>query len=246
MSDNTCLNNSLLGIDTLKSKRNVIYFPSNKPEDWQPHLGDPRKHWRTGYSAKTLAYCWQEANGFPREVQTVFRNAGKPFDTLVPLIILPEHKVSLPGRSTASQSDLWILAKSGSVLFSVTVEGKVSESFNKPVREWLLEDTKGKQTRLAFLIKTLGIPDNFDRSIRYQLLHRTASAIIEAERFLASHAMMIVHSFSPSNKWFEDYAKFLNLFGLIPEINSVISTQTPLGLPLHFAWIHGDEKYLKK
>jgi hypothetical protein len=224
----------------------VIYLPAYKPEDWQPHLGDPKKHWRTGYSAKALAYCWQEAEGFPREVQVVFRNSGTPFATLTPLIILPEHKVALPGRSTASQSDLWILAKSGNDLFSITVEGKVSESFNKSVSDWLFEDTKGKQTRLAFLIKTLGISDDFDRSIRYQLLHRTASAILEAERFLASHAMVIVHSFSPSDEWFEDYAKFVGLFGLTPKINSVVSAQAPFGLPLHFAWIHGDEKYLKK
>jgi len=223
-----------------------IYLPAHKPEDWQPHLGDPKKHWKTGYSAKTLAYCWQEADGFPREVQTVFRKSGTPFADLTPLIILPEHKVALPGRSTASQSDLWILAKSGNELFSITVEGKISESFDKPVRNWLLEDTKGKHIRLAFLIKTLGISDTFDRSIRYQLLHRTASAILEAKRFLASHAMVIVHSFSPLDKWFEDFAKFVRLFGLTPKVNSVVSAQAPAGLPLHFAWIHGDEKYLKK
>lgn len=41
----------------------VIYLPAKRPEDWQPHLGDPKKHWRTGYSAKPLAYCWQEAVG---------------------------------------------------------------------------------------------------------------------------------------------------------------------------------------
>lgn len=226
--------------------KTAIYLPAYRPEDWQPHLGDPKKHWKTGYSAKTLAYCWQEADGFPSEVQTVFRNEGIPFADLTPLIILPEHKVALPGRSTASQSDLWILAKSGNDLFSITVEGKVSESFNKPVSDWLIEDTKGKQTRLAFLIKTLGISNTFVRSIRYQLLHRTASAILEAERFLASNAMMIVHSFSPSDEWFEDFAKFVGLFGLTPKINSVVSTHVPSGLPLHFAWIHGDEKYLKK
>jgi hypothetical protein len=223
-----------------------IYLPAKTAEDWQPHLGDPKKHWKTGYSAKALAYCWQESEGFPSEVRAVFRNAGMPFAELTPLIILPEHKVALPGRSTASQSDLWILAKSGNELFSITVEGKVSEPFGKAVSEWLLEDTEGKQTRLAFLIKKLGISAAFDRTIRYQLLHRTVSAILEAERFLASHAMVIVHSFSPSNEWFEDFEKFVCLFGLTTKINTVVSAQAPFGLPLHFAWIHGDEKYLKK
>jgi len=223
-----------------------ILLPANKPEDWQPHLGDPQKHWKSGHSAKALAYCWQEAQGFPKEVESVLRAAGKPFSGLEPLLILPEHKVSLPGRPTASQSDIWILAKSENLLFSIAVEGKVSESFGKPVDHWILEDSKGKQERLEFLLKKLGIHSDFDKTIRYQLLHRTASAVIEAERFLASHAMLIIHSFSSKNKWFEDFAKFVSLFGSIPEVNSVISAIAPNRMPLHFAWIHGNEEYLKK
>ncbi|GAB4582074.1 MAG: hypothetical protein Fur0022_48270 [Anaerolineales bacterium] len=50
-------------------------------------------------------------------------------------------------------------------------------------------------------------------NIRYQLLHRTASAIIEAKQLNARYAMMIVHSFSTEHKWFSDYQDFLDLFG---------------------------------
>ena len=224
----------------------LILLPANKPEDWQPHLGDPQKHWKSGHSAKALAYCWQEAQGFPKEVKSVLTAAGNPVSRLEPLLILPEHKVPLPGRSTASQSDIWILAKSENQLFSIAVEGKVSESFGEPVNHWILEDSKGKQERLEFLLKKLGIRSDFDKTIRYQLLHRTASAVIEAERFLASHAMVIIHSFSPKNEWFDDFAKFVWLFGSTPEVNSVVSTKLPNGMPLHFAWIHGNEEYLKK
>jgi len=224
----------------------LIFLPASKPEDWQPHLGDPKKHWKLGHSAKALAYCWQEAQGFPEEVKSVLRAAGRPFSRLEPLLILPEHKVPLPGRSTASQSDIWILSKSETQLFSISVEGKVSESFGEPVNRWILEDSKGKQERLEFLLKKLGIGSEFDKTIRYQLLHRTASAVIEAERFLASHAMVIIHSFSPKNEWFEDFKEFVSLFGATPEVNSVVSTKLPNGMPLHFAWIHGNEEYLKK
>lgn len=223
-----------------------ILVPARKPEDWQPHLGDPVKHWKTGYSAKTLAYCWQESDGFPKEVKRVLARAGEPLSGLVPLLILPEHKVALPGRSTASQSDLWILARTGRELVSITVEGKVSESFNRPVKEWLLEDSEGKQVRLDFLTRTLGIPESFDRSIRYQLLHRTASAILEADRFLASRAMMIVHSFSPTSEWFDDFAAFAGLFGITPEVDKVFTTKLSSGIPLDLAWIHGDEQYLNR
>lgn len=223
-----------------------ILLPANKPEDWQLHLADPQKHWKSGHSAKALAYCWHGAQGFPKEVESVLRAAGNPFSRLEPLLILPEHKVPLPGRSTASQSDIWILAKSENRLFSIAVEGKVSESFGEPVNRWILEDSKGKQERLDYLLKKLGIQSDFDKTIRYQLLHRTASAVIEAERFLAQHAMLIIHSFSPKNEWFDDFAKFVSLFGSTPEVNSVVSAKLPNGMPLHFAWIHGNEEYLKK
>lgn len=224
----------------------LILLPANKPEDWQPHLGDPQKHWKSGHSAKTLAYCWQEAQGFPKEVESVFKAAGKPFSGLEPLLILPEHKVSLPGGLTASQSDIWVLAKSENQFFSIAVEGKVSESFGGPINQWLYEESKGKQERLEFLLKKLEIPSDFDKTIRYQLLHRTASAVIEAERFLASHAMVIIHSFSPTNEWFEDFAKFVSLFGATPKVNSIVSTKLSNEMLLHFAWIHGNEEYLKK
>ena len=223
-----------------------ILFPALFLEQWRFYLADPVKHWKTGYSAKALAYCWHEAQGFPKEVKSVLTEAGNPFSGLEPLLILPEHKVSLPGGSTASQSDIWILAKSENQLFSIAVEGKVSESFGEPVDHWILEDSKGKQERLEFLIKKLGIQSDFDKTIRYQLLHRTASAVIEAEQFLASHAMVIIHSFSPKNEWFEDFAKFVYLFGSTPQVNSVVSAKLPNGMPLHFAWVHGNEEYLKK
>ena len=45
---------------------------------------------------------------------------------------------------------------------------------------------------------------------KYQLLHRTASAIIEAERFNANHALMLVHSFSLANEWYGDF-EFIKL-----------------------------------
>jgi len=223
-----------------------ILFPILFLEQWRFYLADPVKHWKTGYSAKALAYCWYEAQGFPKEIKSVLAEAGSPFSGLEPLLILPEHKVSLPGGSTASQSDIWILAKSENQLFSIAVEGKVFETFGEPVNHWILEDSKGKKERLEFLLKKLGIRSDFDKTIRYQLLHRAASAVIEAETFLASHAMMIIHSFSPKNEWFEDFAKFVSLFGLTPRVGSIVSAKLPNGMPLHFAWVHGNEEYLRK
>ncbi len=55
---------------------NKIFVPTNRPEDWKPLLAEPKKHWRTGYSAKALAYSWEEADGFPGTVKKVFKKSG--------------------------------------------------------------------------------------------------------------------------------------------------------------------------
>ncbi|HTE43450.1 MAG TPA: hypothetical protein VK629_21705 [Steroidobacteraceae bacterium] len=46
-------------------------------------------------------------------------------------------------------------------------------------------------------------------------MHRAASAIIEAQRFNADHAGMLVRSFSQSDEWFQDYAAFAELMGAV-------------------------------
>jgi hypothetical protein len=223
-----------------------ILLPATSAEDWRKHLADPIKHWATGYSAKTLAYCWQEAGGFPHSVTTVFQKAGPPFADLEPLLILPEHKVPLPGGKAASQNDIWVLARTGSELVSVAVEGKVNEPFDKTVAEWFEHDSEGKNTRFTYLTETLGVDIPRTSAVRYQLLHRTASAVIEAGRFRADHAMVLIHSFSPTHAWFEDFAAFVALWGITAERNQVYSTRLPSGCALHFAWVHGEAQYLSK
>ncbi len=223
-----------------------ILLPATSAEEWRQYLADPIKQWETGFSAKTLAYCWQEAGGFPQSVTAVFRSTGKPFAELDPLLILPEHKVSLPGGRAPSQNDIWVLARMQKELMSIAIEGKVDEPFADTVNDWLREGSAGKEERFAFLTKTLGITIPRTSPLRYQLLHRTASAILEAERFRADHAMLLIHSFSPRHAWFEDFAAFLDLWGIQAELNKVHSARLPSGCALHFAWVHGEERYLSK
>jgi hypothetical protein len=45
-----------------------LFRSINNPEDWRQLLAKPNGHWKTGCSAKALAYCWQEAKDFPPEV----------------------------------------------------------------------------------------------------------------------------------------------------------------------------------
>ncbi len=220
-----------------------IYLPATSAEQWAQFLAEPVKHWRQGYSARTLAYSWQEADGFPAEVASVL---STQFPATELLLAMPEHKVALLGGSRSSQSDIWVLARSEGDLISIAVEGKVSETFGPTVQEWQIDSSSGKASRLAYLLGLLGLSSVPDKT-RYQLLHRTASAIIEAQRFNAAHAVMLVHSFSQSSEWFQDYAAFVSLMGGGSAVeNSIVSVGSRSGVSLHLAWVHGNAHYLSK
>lgn len=215
-----------------------FFIPANTAEDWKSLLAEPDKQWRDGYSAKLLAYCWQEANDFPESVRKVFIDSSiELFKDIELLLAFPEYKVPLQGRQHASQNDIFVLARGNNQLVSITVEGKKSEPFDKTVAEWKSEYGKGKHTRLKFLCRELQLElGQIDRT-RYQLLHRTASAIIEAKKFNAQNALMLVHSFSPTNEWFDDYCRFLALFGVQAEIDSIVFAKNIDGIDLFFAWV---------
>jgi hypothetical protein len=95
------------------------------------------------------------------------------------------------------------------------------------------------------LLNMLGL-SSVPGTIRYQLLHRTVSAIIEAQRFNAAHALMLVHSFSQSNEWFEDYAAFVSLMGGSALENDMILIGPRNGISISLAWVRGNSSYLSK
>ena len=112
-----------------------IFVPSISVDQWKELLSNPDRQWRTGYSARTLAYCWQQADGWPASVQTVFSRWGtEPFNSLQVLLALPEHQVQLPGGSRPSQPDIWVLARGQTDLVSIAVEDNVSEPFGPTLR----------------------------------------------------------------------------------------------------------------
>ncbi len=224
---------------------NSIYIPATSADQWAQFLAEPVKHWRTGYSARALAHSWQEADGFPAEVRAALASCPA-LASLQLLIAIPEHQVPLPGGSRPSQNDIWVLARSEAGLVSIAVEGKVSEPFGPTVEEWLAESSPGKSTRLAFLCEQLGIRGAPGPAVRYQLLHRTASAVLEAKRFCAPTALMLVHSFSQSHLWFDDYRAFAALLGCSVAVNQISHVGVRGGVDLYIGWVCGNEEYLSK
>ena len=114
------------------------------------------------------------------------------------------------------------------------------------VGEWLAEASSGKHKRLNYLKEVLGLSGEIDPNVRYQLLHRTASAVIEAKRFNAPKAAIVVHSFSQASEWFEDYASFLKLFGVVAEVGELVGVGERDGVELFFGWVKGAGRFLGK
>ena len=223
-----------------------FFMPTSGPDDWQGFLSSPATQWRTGYSAKTLAHCWEAARGFPESVLKVFSDSEYPEIQNMDFIIgLPEYQTPLPGGIRPSQSDIFVMARTEKGLVSLTVEGKVDEEFDKLIGDWRKKDgSPGKRERLAYLCKRLKVSQKRVDHIRYQLFHRTAAALIEAERFRAASAVMLVHSFSQEHKWFEDYQAFIGLFGKSAEPDSVTYIGRRNGIALYTAWVVGDPEFL--
>ena len=214
-----------------------IFVPSVGLSSWQSLLADPQKHWVDGYSAKELALAWETAEGFPKEVSHLFKESNeKWFEKLDILYAFPEFKVPIPGGIRASQNDLYVLAKGTKGTVVIMVEGKVREDFGPLVIE-KIKQGQAKE-RLEFLVTQLGIKGCDLTNIRYQLLHRTASAILEAEKVGAQAALMLVHSFSPEKAHFDDYKNFAALFGLEAEPDKIvgpINVQNTM-IPVYLGW----------
>ena len=216
-----------------------VLIPSSGPESWKAFLAQPDLHWATGYSARTLAHSWEAAKGIPREISALLEpHVG----TLEPLLIVPEHKTKLPGGRRESQSDVFLLARHAAGTIACTIEGKVDEPFGPTVAEQMADASAGKVERFEFLCSRLGFEGCPDH-IHYQLLHRTVSALIEADRFDAQCAAMIVHSFSPASKWFEAYAAFVTMLGGEAGQDSACAIEVPGGRPLLLGWARGEARF---
>jgi len=217
-----------------------IFVPTDGPEDWKRFLADPDRHWKHEYSAFALAQRWEEGaesdTGLAHEVSAVLQQR---FETPVLLFAVPEHRVPFPGGSGASQNDVWALVRSRRDIISLAVEGKGEEAFDVTVGEWRAHEARGTAATLDYLVGLLGLEGKDLDPIRYQFLHCAASALLEAERCGAGHAVMLIHSFSRKHAGFGDYAAFAKLFGLEAKVGTLVSANGQGPVRLHLGWADG-------
>ena len=213
-----------------------LAVPLLRPEDVIPHLGKP-SHWKQGRSAKSLADKWFFDGAFPPAIQALLNQspclaAAEMLDGWL------ERETDLrDGRSTPSQTDLLALIGIGDELAVLGIEAKVDESFGPLVSEWLKEATTGKRDRLASLCDLFRLPPAAIGHLRYQLLHRTAATVLEAKRFRARKAVLIVQSFCPKATGLSDATAFCKAIGLSGlERDRLIGPAHIAGVDLWVGW----------
>lgn len=216
-----------------------ILMPSRGPSDWKGLLADPDKHWKRGRSAFETAVSWECAQKTPRGLPAAIAallDSQQALAGATALVVLPEHKVKLQGGGRASQNDVWALLRAGHDHVSMAVEGKAGEPFGDPVAHWLKDASVGKTARLEHLCGMLGTQHPPDGRLRYQLFHRTASALIEAERFGATHAVMIVQSFADDPVSLADYIAFGTALGVAVARDQLTEVRRATGPSLYLGW----------
>lgn len=223
-----------------------IYVPTQSGTDWQRLLGKPKLHWKKGRSAMSAAACWEESEPrLPPEISALLDGCHDPaISGLELLLAIPEWEVALPGGDTASQTDVMAICRNGSGLVILGVEAKVDEPFGPTLAEKKSGATIGQLERIAYLERELGRTSPFGGEIRYQLLHRTVSALLTARAFHASVAVMFVHSFSQESKWRDDFSAFCAGHPCDQLAPGVFEVPGIAGPRLIVGWCKGDARYL--
>ena len=192
----------------------------------------------------TAAAAWEAAaDTLPSEISVLLESSK---DSLLQeqrlLIAIPEWQVALEGGETTSNTDVLAICRNNVGLCVIAVEAKVLEDFGPLLAEKRKDASPGQLARLNYLHALLGI-EHFADTIRYQLLHRTASALLTAQEFHAKSAVMLIHAFECPTVRREDFRAFVAAIGAVelkPSIYRVASFDNPR---LYLAWCDGDRQF---
>jgi hypothetical protein len=213
--------------------------PIKRPEDVRRFLGKP-EHLKEGRSAYELSRAWLNANGIPARVRAVLDSEAHYRGAAVAEGLF-EHEVELGSPGRPSQTDLLVVLRLRCGYSVVAVEGKAGESFGPRISEWHQPEEMGKVRRLQDLARQLGFCGDSDPALRYQLLHRTVSALREARRYGAGDAMLLVHAFAHDDRSVADFKAFAAVIGIDgADVDAVSSTLELDGVRLCLAWVQDE------
>jgi len=201
--------------------------------------------WQKGHSAFELAAAWEYANpNLPPKIKALFSDSAKL------LVATPEHTTPLKGKGQTSKTDVLAFVRAYGAEWVVAVEGKVDERFGDGSAEkWLKSKNypDNRITRLCHILCQLDLSYQEAKDIPYQLLHRTACAVIEAKRFGVPCAAMVVHSFSqkPKPTGFGDFEKLLRALGVTKPVTAeklyeITGPNISSGVSLFLGWSNSE------
>lgn len=215
--------------------------------NWRDRLANPERQWRRGFSALEAAVSWEGADKgsgwLPEPIAHVFN--GTPYERPELLIAIAEHKVVFDGSGGDSQCDVWAFLKTHSGTLSMSVEAKAREAFgdgHQTLRDWLLagdseRSLQNRQNRWDSIRKNLPPADDVDGylGVAYQLLHRCAAAVKEAERFGLQHAAFVVQAFGSPDESFQQFARMCHVVG-VPAVRDRLQVAAVGAISLGVGW----------
>ena len=221
-----------------------VFVPTQTGTDWQRLLAKPKTHWQPKASAMTCAASWESAaDSLPPEISTLLDSSR---DRLLMhqrlLVAIPEWQVPLPGGTTNSSTDVLAVCRNELGLCILGVEAKVLEDFGPTLAEKRSGTSPGQSERMAYLHSLLGV-ERFEDGIRYQLLHRTASALLTAREFHAAAAVMLVHAFDTPESQRGDFEAFRVAMHGTEVAPMVYKVSSFAGPALYLAWCDGDPNF---
>jgi hypothetical protein len=162
----------------------------------------------------------------------------------VPLVAIPGHEVPLARGARASRLDLWVLARTPRGLLSIAVEHNIQNVHNiqnlgDPARpsDTPEPETSSSRERQEAVWSLLEIDRDVDPAISHRLIHRTASALLEARRFFAVGAAVIVSSAGAAQHSFADFQRFVAVMGgRLRRPGHMLSVTPREGIDLAFGW----------
>lgn len=175
-------------------------------EDWlakaPPKQG--ARHWKDYRSAKELAKAWfTRSNPAPPEELSAYLQRSFPAGEITLTDAYPECIVTLDRFGGEQRNtDLLVFGTVGSQKLAISIEAKADEPFGDQfVGEYYDRRRTVPGSNLPARIDALSRAIfNADlnpkiRSLRYQLLHATAAALIAAQQHDADVAIFVVHEF---------------------------------------------------
>jgi len=238
-----------------KSKRFTIYGVKevHSLDEWSKltpnHINQKRSSYLMGKS-------WLEAGeAFPTSVAAALQKSTIDSTELLLRFAVAERLTVLDTLRAPSRTDMMVyccLRKTEKAVFAV--EGKATEPFDDEILRWIrdaprtcrdplsLPIKRGRKARLDFLNRLLGLNVGTDSALHYQLLHRTACALLEAKSICASTAFMLVQSFCKCPENWDAYVAFAKEmgFGQIEEDSFTEAKQRPAfpDIDLRLGWIY--------